>query len=396
MAYEIFYTMLFTDQGMGNLISIVDETKPTIVLYSALIDFGSAHSSLTDETVNFVKTYVDTNRAAGKKPDFDLVVVSHQDNDHWSLFPKLIAKFSNNSKMTIGKLKYGGDIASYGTGAAQAVAQLAQLAVDSKPLPVTECSYYSTTGPTAALDFFPAQSPYVRLVPVISNVATASTKKDIKNNTVSLMVGVQWAFGGKVQTSVLLPGDLTSSTLIGLFKVQPAAFADLTGIRVLSIPHHGSHRTISDNYDTDINDRTFNLATWFAKWMAAGVLGASAGFASHRHPYQSVIDLFAANVLSSTTEHPYVSYDQKAGRYSKRQEKRMIFTNYSDVPQGVITSMSQITGSDRITSIQGISHRIMFKITQTQVVTTILAPNSAPGPGLAARRRPATQSGLAR
>ncbi len=383
MDYDIFYTMLFTDQGMGNLITIT-ETGKTAVLFTALIDFGSAHSTLTGETVAFMKDYISANRAAKKSGyDLDLVVMSHQDNDHWNLFPKLITALPD---LTIGRFIYGGDPATFTQGAKDVVAQLKGLVKgsDKSELPLTETSSFATSGgatkPFGPFAQFPEKDPAILLLPVIANVVTDSSARDIKNNTVSIMVGVFWVKGNN---AVLLPGDLTSCTLRSLVKLD-AAVKSITGTTVLSIPHHGSHRTLSDNYAQEPGSRTFEFAKWFAGSVKPSLVGASAGFASHRHPYELVIQLFAGNVFQKVEEHPYVSYDETQGKYvTQKKIIKGIYTNYNETPSWVETTSASITKEDKIKAAPELSNRIIFKITKTETAVMIAPVKSTPGPGVA-------------
>ncbi|MGY2049697.1 hypothetical protein [Methylobacterium sp. JK268] len=383
MAYDLYYTMLFTDQGMGNLVSITNRGQNAIQ-FSALIDFGTAQSSLTKESVDFMERYIRGNRAANKPgPDLDLVVVSHQDNDHWSLFPSLIARFANsNPQLRIGTVTFGGNFANYSEGAKAAVNQLWGLAPAAGRilLPATEISAYAANNPQAPLAQFPANNPEITFQPVIGNVPAVANKPDIVANTVSLLIGVFWVENNDTYNVLLLPGDMTSCTIYGLYKMRDR-LGRMKNTYTLSVPHHGSHRTLSDNYNSTIASRTFTFASWFAGQITPNSLGISAGFTSnHRHPYHSVIEIFQDDVIDGFTAHNYVAYDIENAGYQQYNTTTGIFTNYNDIP----ANWNQKRKNKKRKYDPGnVAGRIVVKIIPGTITYYSLPIDSASNPGLA-------------
>src|SRR5688572_10865222 len=111
-AVDLYMTMLFAYQGMGNLISLTKPGDPGTIYWDALVDFGTTSSGRCDETVTFVANYL--TRGGTRNAVLDMVVISHKDNDHWSLFDHLITKLTGiGKKLVIKKLIYGGYYNTY-------------------------------------------------------------------------------------------------------------------------------------------------------------------------------------------------------------------------------------------------------------------------------------------
>jgi hypothetical protein len=109
---DLYMTMLFAYQGMGNLVTLTKPGDPNTVYYNALIDFGSTSYYECDETVSFVGNYL-TNGGT-KNAVLDMVVISHKDNDHWSLLGRLLEYLNHIGKsLIIKKLIFGGYYATY-------------------------------------------------------------------------------------------------------------------------------------------------------------------------------------------------------------------------------------------------------------------------------------------
>lgn len=373
MASDIHYTMLFVDQGMGNLISVTDAGQK-VVKYTALIDFGTTRSGSVGETLQFLIAYVEANRTAGKKPDFDLLVVSHQDEDHWNLLPTLLAHYAAKAPISIGMLAYGGNRDNYKPDALANLKALEAIAAKTAQIPITEKSAYAKIDPLKPLGQYPDNSPDVLFKPVICNATMTGTIANPSNmqlNTVSLMVGV--IAGGKCV--FLLPGDATAETVNAL-KTLSSDAGEIASSPVLSVPHHGSHKSIADNYNAAADKRVFTLATWFAGFVKPQTIAASAGFHSiFKHPHDTVLTLFrTASLKAGMTNHNYVAYQTGKNRYVATPTTDAIFTNYISLKVDA-TAKTQMTGA--------VAKRWVFTYSGGAITVAELAPNAAPQPGLA-------------
>ena len=373
MPADIYYSMLFTEQGMGNLVSITDAGS-TAVKFSALIDFGSiiGEPSLK-ETVVFLVKYILANRTAKKPgPDLDLVVVSHQDKDHWNLIPYLIKAFPAAAPLTVGTFAFGGLKGSYSKEGAAVLDSLAAIATTSKKIPAKQCSAYAPRKALGDLASYSDADTEISFRPVICNVASPCTDESMVANTPSLVVAVVRRMGFERECEIFLPGDMTSHTIAAMYDYEDR-MKELCGVTSLSIPHHGAHRTLADNYSQPRDKRKFLWANWFAVYLEPKSLGASAGKSStFNHPYEHVINIFeeGGGILVLDESHSYVSYDIKANDYSPWTTDGAVFTNFSAVPKGKSAA-----------EFQKIAHRIVYKITKDELECSQLDIGAPAMPG---------------
>jgi hypothetical protein len=324
MAVDLYMTMLFVDQGMGNLITLTTKNDPADVKYNALIDFGTKSTDKAGpDTVTWVANIL-TN--GGKKNAvLNLVVISHKDDDHWSLFPALNEAIIKLKKtLSITTLYYGDEAGNYNIISKKygvtVIDYLAKLVTGNYYYLPDEASHYKKKPHLS--DF--AEFDGVRFVPVIGNVITSrQSSKDIVANTLSIVMAVLYK-----DIPIVLPGDATAETLAAIYELLEAG-GDIDEIKsafMLSVPHHGALRTLASNYKS--TNANLNVATDFAAELDAWNVGASAGFENYGHPDEEVMDLFAAYAQKRPRAHDYVVFSRTKNYWVKKSTKEGIFTTY--------------------------------------------------------------------
>lgn len=332
---KIEVSFLHCDQGMGTLIRIFDGLNRLTNL--ALLDLGSesgtkkyAEQALTS-VINALKQM-----AADKfTPTIDLLVISHQDYDHWSLLPDLLKLIKKDvPKTEVKKIVYGGEL--WRDAASDAVTDWENwFLVDAEPLARGDCSY-KKPGKKGEL----ALISDVAFRLLCTNAPVARKAEDLKRNGTSAVVAVD--FGG---VTAILPGDATADT-IGWINENVFDKWDAKGkpnpvqpCRALGAPHHGALRTIASNFVSSKRAR-LNRAKEFAINVSAENVVASAGYESQfNHPYRSVMELLAENATKDSIKHDWVWYDGDTFDWARvTDSKRGIFstiTTLTDPPKRV-------------------------------------------------------------
>jgi beta-lactamase superfamily II metal-dependent hydrolase len=289
--------VLQCDQGMGTLVRIYQGAALTNLV---LIDLGSdkGKRDFALDSVNLVMASL----ASMHAPRIDMLVISHQDYDHWSLLPILLAQIQAQlPQTTLGGILVGGQ--NWGSSAVAAVRQYEQhFGVLAYAPPLSSTHYLSD--PVGQLADY--QGVVFRLLVVNAPTRAAI---DLERNGTSAVVVVE--FGGN---KAVIPGDATADTLSLINDIfeqwrQAGRENPVTPCFLLGVPHHGALRTLADNFTTD-NPR-LSIADIFAKAVQAERLAASAGYISkHSHPYKRVIDLLGTDVMMEAKEHTYVVYNE--------------------------------------------------------------------------------------
>jgi hypothetical protein len=328
-AVDLYMTMLFAYQGMGNLVTLTKPGDPNTVYYNALIDFGSTSYYECDETVSFVGNYL-TNGGT-KNAVLDMVVISHKDNDHWSLFGRLLEYLNHIGKrLIIKKLIFGGYYATYSKNKdGENIIDILYKCVQN-PTVAGNYVWYAAEGSAYAAGIKYAELDNyggVHFMPVAVNVVASVSKSrhDIIANTQSLVVAILY-----LTESMLLPGDATADTIEYINTLLKAGTADAIKLpQMLSVPHHGALRTIASNYLA--KDPDLDVAEEFAKAIHAYNVGASAGFATHHHPDETVIGLFRKYAMTRPRDHDYVSYFRSEAKWKVTTTDDGVFTTYLTV-----------------------------------------------------------------
>ncbi|MGW0883145.1 MBL fold metallo-hydrolase [Streptomyces sp. NPDC002671] len=292
--------LLWCGQGMTTLVEIYDDgVEKAAADYLALIDCGGSPTYGKD-AVNHIKDKVAKRTTTPKK--LDLVVISHQDDDHNGLLGAL-GKELKTIDARVDSVHIGG--LSWIQGNQDTVTEF--LAAVKYPGPAvnfgaTEQSNYpgGSTAPTHI-----AVHNDVKFRLLISNLNVPNVTDDIVRNGSSAVVVVDNGF-----KTVVLPGDATFQTMhaintkLGTTQLTPQVVA-------LEIPHHGALRTAVENYTAKgkETDFTWTIVKDFAtKVMKPKNVGASAGpWNTDNHPVKEVIDVFIPET-GTVTSHTYVAF----------------------------------------------------------------------------------------
>ncbi|MFB7462954.1 MBL fold metallo-hydrolase [Streptomyces sp. NPDC056224] len=285
---------------MTTLVEIYDDgVEKDAADYLALIDCGGSPTYGMD-AVNHIKDKVAKRKTTPKK--LDLVVISHQDDDHNGLLGAL-GKELKTLDARVDSVHIGGLSWIQGNK-------------DS----VTEFLAAVKYAGTAVVFDAPAQSNYpdgggtpthfavhkdVKFRLLISNLEVPGATADIVRNGSSAVVVVDNGIN-----TVVLPGDATFQTMLAINTKLGGA--QLTPqVLALEIPHHGALRTAVENYASGKKktDLTWTIVNDFAtKVMKPKSVGASAGpWNSDNHPVQEVIDVFIGTTEAAPS-HTYVAF----------------------------------------------------------------------------------------
>lgn len=303
-ASRIKVEFLHCDQGMGSLIRIYNSAGKLENL--ALIDLGSESGTkkYAGEAVADIIEALKEMQADGMKPRISLMIVSHQDYDHWSLLPDLIDEILSSLPSTeVDEIYYGG--ARWRPTAVAVLKEFKrQFGVDAIPLPRAH-SDYATPGTKTEL----ATIDGVKLRTLAVNVPCSRSADDlVRNGTSAVMV---CEFAG---THCIFPGDATADTVgfINTLVFDPwtkkGKGVPTRPCRALSAPHHGALRTIASNFTT--KGAKLDIARKFSLYVEAEHVIASAGwYSKFKHPYKSVMEQLGVKALD-TTDHGLVVYDE--------------------------------------------------------------------------------------
>lgn len=315
--------VLHCDQGMGTLVRIWEDVMGTEELtYLVLLDLGTEGSAK-----RFDGLAVDHVIYALKKMDdpmLDLVVISHQDRDHWSLLPTLLARIQTEvSTCKLGRYYKGG--LYWKKTASKVVKQFGDhFGVTCKPWTDTVGNYYrpkknnpGNIGVFAGVAF--------RLLTV-----NADSTKSEENGTSAVVVV---DFGG---SRGIIPGDATSQTLSEINSIvkdweKQNGENPIRPCYIMSAPHHGALFTISDNFTT--TNPKLKTATKFAQNTQTEWLAASAGYLSKfSHPFKNVMKLLGYKVGAGATSHDFVWYDDAKAKWKQvPATKQNIFTTVTNL-----------------------------------------------------------------
>lgn len=311
MANFIKVEFLHCDQGMGSLVKIynsLDELENLV-----LIDLGSDTKTkrYADNTVTDIIEALQEMENDGFTPHIELLIISHQDYDHWSLLPDLIAEISSSlPTTTVSEIYYGG--ARWKPDAVAALkAWEKQFGVTSVPLPRAHTDYDTPgkMGELATVD-----GVVFRVLAV--NVPCSRSADDlIRNGTSAVMVA---EFG---DTHCIFPGDATADTIgfINRDVFDPWEKAG-EGIpvhpcRALSAPHHGALRTIASNFTS--KNAKLDIAKRFAEAVEAQNVIASAGYYSHhKHPNRRVMEQLGVKARDSSG-HGFIVYNDVTKKWEE-------------------------------------------------------------------------------
>src|SRR5689334_2223615 len=342
MASKITVTCLSVDQGMGTLVRIYNKDGDKDKLTNlALLDLGS---STRDKKAS--KLGVDTVVSALQKmaedkvnpPTLDLVVISHQDEDHWNLLNALKERIDAADDLkdvtTIKQMKYGGQ-GTWDRKAKKSMKDFGKALKASATVLAVNVSEYLEPPPPDPPILKPISGVEFRLLCTgVSLPASIPKSSPEARNAASAVVVIR--FGGK---NVVVPGDATAAT-IGWINTrvfdewEKEKKNPVDPCVVVNAPHHGSLRTIAGEAKgkkrkAEVDDPSItSIGSKFAKYVSAKNVVASAGYKSkHSHPSKSVmIELAVAAEEEAKDDHKWVWNLDAKGRWAREPNKKGRYT----------------------------------------------------------------------
>jgi len=321
---RIEVVFLHCDQGMGTLVRIYD-TKNRLA-HLALLDLGSEAGTkkYSDNAIEAVFNALQQMETDGLSATIDLLLVSHQDFDHWSLLPNLLDKIQEEiPHCQVEDIVYGG--LKWRKKATEAVEDWeAYFDVTATPFGKAE-SHYKFPGTKGEIKDIDG----VKFHLMCANVPISRSAGDLERNGTSAVVCIEFA-----GTNAVIPGDATADTVgwinDNVFSpwkkkgkgnpVQPCL--------ALGAPHHGALRTIASNFVSDTSKAKLDIATTFANNVAAKNVVASAGwYSKFNHPYKEVMDVLAVKASTTNDAHDFVWYEGTKSTWRQvKNDKRGIYT----------------------------------------------------------------------
>jgi beta-lactamase superfamily II metal-dependent hydrolase len=322
-ASKIEVVFLHCDQGMGTLVRIFDSKDR--LAHLALCDLGSESGTkkYSDSAINAVTRALKQMKDDKLTPRIDLLLISHQDFDHWSLLPTLLSKIQSEvPSCVVDDIYYGGT--KWRKKASDAIGEWEdEFGVTAEAFSRGETNF-SKPGKAGTIKVIEDVSFHL----LCANVPVSRSAADLERNGTSAVLGIQ--FGG---VFVVIPGDATADTCgwinDNIFdKWKKAGKGNpVSPCRALGAPHHGALRTIADNFISTSRAK-LGIATKFAQYVSAENVVASAGwYSKFKHPYKSVMLLLAVNADPDRAEHDFVWYDDtKADWKHVVDDERGIYT----------------------------------------------------------------------
>lgn len=318
---EVYF--LHCDQGMGTLVEIYDTNSK--LAHLALLDLGSEAGTkkYSDTAIEAVVDALTRMKKAGFTPTIDLLLISHQDFDHWSLLPALLEKISSEvPTCQLETLYYGGT--KWRKKASEAIGEWeSEFGVSADPFG-REATDYKTPGTKKSIKIIDGVA--FRLL--CANVPVSRAAVDLERNGTSAVIAVE--FGG---VTAVIPGDATADT-IGWINDNIFAPWKKKGkknpiqpCKALGAPHHGALRTIASNFISTSRAK-LDVATTFAGNVSAQNVVASAGwYSKFNHPYKSVMEILGVKAITDAVSHDYVVYDGSTSKWQQvKASERGIFT----------------------------------------------------------------------
>lgn len=337
MTEKVTVCVLSCGQGMTNWIEYYEDENDALPSKLALVDIGGKGVGRGNAVVYIIKR-LEALKAAKRKTQIDLCVISHQDSDHWNLIPYLLDQVKvKKITLTVGEVWKSGKL--WACRATAAVKTLADLIPKPKPedrqvdeFPDDDCDYTNPKGVSRIVRF-----GEVRIRTVAANVTLSSTDPGFIKNGSSAVVSVDLA-----GNSIILPGDATWETMAFINnKLYPAKKPPPRpgNVFALSVPHHGALRTAVEGYAPD---KTFvamddKIVKQFAKNLSPKTMVASAGYLnSHKHPMVEIVTIFSAKVSSNNKEkHDYAAYNFGTGAWKQETNViKRIFTTATTIAGG--------------------------------------------------------------
>jgi beta-lactamase superfamily II metal-dependent hydrolase len=317
MVQRVILDGLWCGQGMANMVRIYADSNvdPATTAPDGLcvFDFGSGGLSQSKKVlgitppVAFMMKQLQMQKDAGKQPHIDLMLISHQDRDHWQLLNELDKQIvSKGMTVTVGTMLLAG--LNWRKSSKNIVKKFVQR---STSYYWYNGQYSSYNDPSSLGD--PVRVGDMEMRMLITNVATNDSAEDIERNCSSAVAIVQLG-----QLSFILPGDATWETFVALKSVMDRwPNNPLPFVYSASVPHHGALRTMNMNSSTDKPD--LSALVWFTDYTRPTSIYASAGIKNtHSHPYRVVMDTMGRYTRAQQFEkRPIVVFNGPTGNWEQ-------------------------------------------------------------------------------
>jgi beta-lactamase superfamily II metal-dependent hydrolase len=333
-AARVTMSCLWCDQGMANMLTANEYEDDYIPDVVALFDFGTTVRFITKTlvpklaapAVERVCEVLESQEQAGKPPRIDLVVISHQDEDHWKLLRYLMdAVKLRKIPMTVGKIIYAGS--DWGNTARNTLIELGTYTANPKK----DLTYWDTlvsdySNPSKPPTQADALGDIVIRTLIANSPTTSKAKSNERKNATSAVMVIDYA-----GERIILPGDATYETLnqiniyLSAWKNSP-----VQPVSLMSAPHHGALATMTKSSTTD-NDADLSELIRFTELTQPDSVITSAGIAnSHSHPHAIVLKKLIKYAGSGAfLLHPVVYYDLVAKEF--RVQKEVMANLYTTV-----------------------------------------------------------------
>lgn len=291
-AAKVQFDCLWCDQGMAHLLKGYKKANSTVPDVLALFDFGATLNFITKvlkpaiaaPAVNKVADALQSQETATRTPKLDLVVVSHQDDDHWRLLSYLMDEMEDREcEFEVGKILYAG--ADWGASALNVLERLAQRTADASEDLVYfnkyVSSYVDPTEPPGDTESY--GDIYIRTLIANTPSSFPAKSKERKNGSSAVMV-VDYA-----NERIILPGDATYETMDAINHVlKKWPKSPVQPVTLMAAPHHGSLNTASKKVD-GVDSNLDELIEFVSLTRPSSVV-ASAGIMNHHsHPQGMVL-----------------------------------------------------------------------------------------------------------
>jgi hypothetical protein len=364
MSQRVILDGLWCGQGMANMVRVFKSTgtdpKTEPADWLCVFDFGSGGLSKSKKVlgitppVAFIMEQLERQVTAGRTATISLMLISHQDRDHWQLLGELDKQIVDRGMTVVVErmILAGSNWRASSEAAVNKFKARVPYPNNFTAFENESSSYYRPGQPIPVLAIGDVQMSVL-----VSNVATNSPLEDIDRNCSSAVVLLRLpGFMGHVGQSFILPGDATWETFSRLQTIMANwPQSPLPWVYAASVPHHGALRTMNRNNSVvapDLRD-----LIWFTDYTRPASIYASAGiYNTHSHPYRVVLDTMGRYTGEDHFQRrALVVYDGIAGKFVLRPDiRKNIYTtvlNLTDPAETANWTFS-ITQVDVSTDIQ--------------------------------------------
>lgn len=318
-ADKLVFDCLWCDQGMAHMLKGYEDAAGTVPDVIALFDFGATLNFITKvlkpaiaaPAVSKVADALVSQKTATRTPRLDLVVVSHQDDDHWRLLSYLMDEMEvRKCAFSVGRIIYAG--ADWGATALGVLNRLATHTANAAT-DLVYCKKYVSSYAT------PDEPPgttrklgdiYIRTLIANTPSSFPAKSKERKNGSSAVMV-VDYA-----NERIILPGDATYESMEAMNGVlNDWAESPVQPVTLMSAPHHGSLNTASSSVDGVDSDLT-ELTEFVSLTQPSSVVASAGIMNKHSHPQGLVLAKLSKYVgTNGYGAHPIVYFSTTTSEF---------------------------------------------------------------------------------